>query len=126
MNNSVLDFRAVAFCTISKILAMELSLNSLVVSISITPSKLMLPAKTFSPFAIVSGLLSPVNAAMLNEPFSESRIPSKGIFFLPHELALFRQFQPFLDSQTHNHCCDIPELHLVLHQVRLLYFLLLC
>ena len=80
MNNSVFDFLAVAFCTISRIRAMELSLNSFVVSISITPSRLMLPAKTLSPLAIVLGLLSPVKAAVLKEPFSDSRIPSSGTF----------------------------------------------
>jgi hypothetical protein len=40
----------------------------------------IIPAKTVSPFALVSGLLSPVNAAVLNEALSESNSPSKPNF----------------------------------------------
>ena len=40
----------------------------------------MLPANTFSPFVIVFGLLSPVKAAVLKDPFSDNKMPSKGIF----------------------------------------------
>ena len=80
INNSVLDFRAVAFCTKSKILAIELFLNSLVTSTLITLSKLILPANTFAFLTMVSGLLSPVKAAVLRDAFSEAKIPSSGIF----------------------------------------------
>ena len=40
----------------------------------------MLPANTFAPFAIVSGLLSPVKAAVLRDAFLEVKIPSNGTF----------------------------------------------
>jgi len=36
-----------------------------------------MPANTVSPFILVSGLLSPVNAAVLKEAASESNSPSK-------------------------------------------------
>jgi hypothetical protein len=45
-----------------------------------TVFKLIIPAKTVSPFLFVSGLLSPVNAAVLKEALSEINSPSKANF----------------------------------------------
>jgi hypothetical protein len=45
-----------------------------------TEFKFIIPAKTVSPFALVSGLLSPVSAAVLNEAVSESNSPSNPNF----------------------------------------------
>jgi hypothetical protein len=42
--------------------------------------KFIIPANTVSPFALVSGLLSPVSAAVLNEAVSEINSPSKPNF----------------------------------------------
>ena len=45
-----------------------------------TVFRFIIPASTVSPFALVSGLLSPVSAAVLNEAVSESNSPSKPNF----------------------------------------------
>ena len=46
----------------------------------VTVLRLIIPAKTVSPFALVSGLLSPVSAAVLNEADSEINTPSNPNF----------------------------------------------
>jgi hypothetical protein len=45
-----------------------------------TVFKFIIPAKTVSPLVLVSGLLSPVNAAVLNEAVSDNNSPSNPNF----------------------------------------------
>ena len=80
INNSAGAFLAVASCTISRILDNLLSVNAVVTSTREVELRLIIPARITSPFDLESGLLSPVNAAVLKVASSESIFPSYASF----------------------------------------------
>ena len=76
----VWDFLAVASCTISKILLSLLSLKRFYFYLRKPYQGWSYQQRRVSPFLLVSGLLSPVSATVLNVPASEFNSPSKATF----------------------------------------------
>ena len=79
MNFSDFAFTSLASFVRWRILETALSENSFVVSILMTPSVLMNPARTSSPAAILRGTLSPVSADVSANDSPEMILPSRAI-----------------------------------------------